>query len=154
MAWGMLMLVAASTRTSTLNGCPSAQAGKLAVLQDLQELGLQRWRHLADFIEQQRALVAQFELAGLGFVRPGKRSWLVAEQLALQQFAGHGGAIDLEECAVRAIGVLVDEMRQHFFAGTALAQQQNREIEPGDLHGLGAKLAHLRGGGEEVYALG
>ena len=152
MACGMLMLVAASTRTSTLHGVASAEAGELAVLQNLQQLGLQRGRHLADFVEQQRALVAQLELAGLGFVGAGEGAGLVAEELALQQLAGNGGAIDLQEGAVRAIGILVDQLGQNFFAGTALAEQQHREIELRHLHGVRAKLTHLRGGGEEVNA--
>ena len=136
-----------------LHGIASAQARELAVLQDLQQLGLQRRRHLADFVQQQRALVAQLELAGLGLVGAGERARLIAEQLALQQFAGHGGAIHLQEGAVRAVGILVNQVRQYFFAGTALAQQQDREIEARHLHGLGAKLAHLRSSGEEVDAL-
>ena len=144
------MLVAAKTRTSTLTVVAAAQTGELAVLQNLQQLGLQRRRHLADFVQQQRAFVAQLEFARLGFVGAGKRARLVTKQLALQQFAGHRRAVDLQEGAMRAIGILVDQMRQNFFAGAAFAQQQDREIEARHLHRMSAQLPHLRRGREEV----
>ena len=126
MACGMLMLVAASTRTSTFTGAAAAQARELAILQHLQQLGLQRRRHLADFVQQDRALVAQLELAGLGLVGAGESAGLVAEQLALQQLAGHRGTVYFQESAVRALGVLVDEVGEHFLASAAFPQQSAR----------------------------
>src|SRR5438309_317446 len=46
--------------------CAAAQAGKLLVLENVQKLGLQRWRHLADFVQQNRAFVADLKFARLG----------------------------------------------------------------------------------------
>ena len=122
------MLVAARMRTSTLMTRAAAQPRELLVLQNVQQLGLQRRRHLADFVEQDRAFVAQFELARLGVRRSGKCSRLVAEQFALQQIGGNGRAIYFQERAVRARREFVNQARQHFFAGAALAQQQYRNI--------------------------
>ena len=51
-----------------------------------------------------------------------------------------------------AIGVLVDQPGQNFLAGAALAEQQDREVELGDLQGLTAKVAHHGRGGEEIHA--
>ena len=44
----------------------AAQALHLALLQHAQQLGLQRQRHLGDFIQQQRAALGLFELARVG----------------------------------------------------------------------------------------
>jgi hypothetical protein len=40
---------------------------------------LQRRRHLSDFIEQQRALVAEFKLTGLGLDGAGEGSRFITE---------------------------------------------------------------------------
>src|SRR5271166_3352961 len=57
----------------------AAQTGKSLVLQDVQKLGLQQRGHFADFVEQDRALIAQFELAGFGMVGAREGSRFVAE---------------------------------------------------------------------------
>ena len=72
------------------------------ILQHVQEFRLQERRHLADFVEQNRSPVAQFEFARLGVGRAGEGALLVAEQFALEQVGGNRGAIDLEERAMGA----------------------------------------------------
>ncbi len=136
MACGMLMLVAASTRTSTLTVLRPPRRENWPSCKTCKQLGLQRRRHLANFVQQQRALVAQLELARLGFVGTGKGARLVTEQFALQQLAGNRRAIDLQKRAVRAIGVLVNQLRQDFLACSALAEDQHREVKLCHLHRL------------------
>ena len=46
-----------------LDVAAGAQAGELAILQDVQELGLQRQGHLADLVEEDGAAVGELELA-------------------------------------------------------------------------------------------
>jgi len=46
-------------------GLPPAKARVLAILQNVKKLGLQQRVHLADFIQQNGAVVGEFELAGL-----------------------------------------------------------------------------------------
>jgi len=92
-ASGMLMLVAARMRTSTLIIDRLPRREKLLVLQHVQQLGLQAGRHLADFIQQDCAFVAQLEFSRLGMVRAGEGSSFIAEQFALQQIGGNCGAI-------------------------------------------------------------
>ena len=58
-------LVAAITRTSTLIVCVAADALELALLEDAQQLGLDRRRDLADLVEEQRAAVGELEPAVL-----------------------------------------------------------------------------------------
>ena len=53
------------TRTSSDIGLAAAEAFDFAFLQHAQQLGLQRQRHLGDFVEQQRAALRLFELAGV-----------------------------------------------------------------------------------------
>jgi hypothetical protein len=59
----------------------------------VQQFGLQRRRHLADFVEQDGPLVANFKFAGLGVIGAGKSSCFVAEQFAFLQDGGSGGAL-------------------------------------------------------------
>ena len=57
--------MAATTRTSTAMRLRAAQALELLLLQDAQQLGLQRRRDVADLVEEQRAAVGQLEAADL-----------------------------------------------------------------------------------------
>jgi hypothetical protein len=68
----------------------------LALLQRAQQLGLQRERHLADLVEQQRAAVGRAKKPSLAR-RAGERALLVAEQLALEQRLGDRRAVDRDE---------------------------------------------------------
>ena len=73
------------TRISTWTERPFAEPLKLALLQNAQQLGLQIERHFADFVEQNRAAVGQFEFAGTVCDRAGESALAVAEELALEQ---------------------------------------------------------------------
>ena len=79
-----------------------ADALDLALLQHPQHLGLGAQAHVADLVEEDRALVGQLELADLLLGRPGERALLVAEQLALDQLLGDRGAVHLDERLVPA----------------------------------------------------
>ena len=57
--------MAATTRTSTLRERVATDAIELLVLQHLQELRLEARVHLADLVEEDRAVVGQLELARL-----------------------------------------------------------------------------------------
>ena len=86
----------------------AAHAREVAVLQHVQELGLQRRMQVADLVEEDRALVGRLELADLLLVGAGERAPLVTEQLALQQIVGHGRAVHLDEGARASHGEIVD----------------------------------------------
>ena len=72
-------------RTSTGTERPPPSAIDLALLQDAQQLGLQRRRQLADLVEEQRAAVGLLERPTLPLGGAGERAALVAEELALEQ---------------------------------------------------------------------
>ena len=124
------------------------------ILQHVQKFCLQERRHLANFVEQDRSPVAQFELAGLGVVRSGEGALLVSEQFALQKVGGNGGAIHFQERAMGARRKLVDQASENFLAGAALAQQQHGNIDVRHQRGLRTNLAHLRAGGDEENVVG
>ncbi len=68
----------------------AAQWLDLALLQRAQQLGLQTLRHVADFIEEQRAAIGQLELAVAPLaVGPGVGAGGHAEELGFEQRVGH-----------------------------------------------------------------
>src|SRR5262249_2005588 len=60
----------------------AAQAVEPLLLQYPQHFGLQRQRHVTDFVQKQRAAVTLFELADSLPIGPGERAFFVAEELA------------------------------------------------------------------------
>ena len=82
-----------STRMGVLpptrsNGWPSRMRRNLAWVPGV---------HLADLVEEDRAVVGGLELADLLFRGAGEGALLVAEQLAFQQRLGQGGAVEADE---------------------------------------------------------
>src|SRR5262249_61392787 len=75
----------------------AAHARELAVLEHVQQLGLERRVELADLVEEDRAAVGRLEASRLALVRAGEGAPLVTEELALEQLARHRGAVDLDE---------------------------------------------------------
>src|SRR5208283_4988566 len=117
----------------------------------MQQLGLQGWRHLANFIQQDGAFIAELEFAGLGVRRAGEGTRFVAEQLALQQVCGNRRAVDLQESSMRPRRELVNQAGKHFLAGATFAQQQYRDIDMGDQRRLRADFSHRGTRGDEEY---
>ena len=78
----------------------SAQPPHAGILQHAQQLGLRAHRHLADFIQQQRAVLRQLETARAPLHRAGERAFFVAEQFALHQRFGQRRAVDGDERTV------------------------------------------------------
>ena len=105
-----------------------AQRQNFAFLQSAQQLGLQRQRQFANFVEQQRALVSGAEQAFPGVGRAGERAFLVPEQQGFQHRFGHGGAIDRDKRPGLARGQAVDELRQHFLAGAGRPFEQDGNL--------------------------
>ncbi len=120
------MLVAAMTRTSTDCSLRPPSRRKRALLQHAQQLHLRGRRHLADFVEKERAAIGQLEaaLAPIGGAR--ERALLVPEDLALEQRLGNRRAVDRDERKRRARTELVDRLRDQFLAGARLARDEHR----------------------------
>src|SRR6202011_3641220 len=99
----------------------AAQSLEASILKNAQDLRLRQRTHVADLVEEHGAAGDLLELADALAVRAGEGAFLVAEQLALQQVLGDGGAVDREEGLLRAPAVLVQGPRDQFLAGTAFA---------------------------------
>ena len=108
-------------RTSTLIGWLPPDALEGAGLQHAQNLGLGGGRHVADLIQEERAVVALLELADALHGRAGEGAALVAEQFAFEQLLGNGGAVDGQERLLAAVAVMVNGPRDQFLAGAAFA---------------------------------
>jgi hypothetical protein len=108
-------------RTSTLDRLGAADALDLALLQHAQDLGLRRERHVADFVEEDRAAVAEFELAQPLHRRAGERPPFVAEEFALDQIVRDRGAVDRDERFARAGAGLMDRAGEDFLARSRFA---------------------------------
>ncbi len=78
-------------------GSPTAEALNLALLQNAQQLRLQRQRHLRHLIEQQGAALRLLEFPGVTGVRAGEGAPFVAEQHRLEHVLGDRRAVDGDE---------------------------------------------------------
>src|SRR5690606_3214957 len=104
----------------------TAEPARPAVLEDAQQLRLERSRHLADLVEEQRAAVCELEAAGTGAERSRECALLVTEDLALDQAFRDRGRVHGDERAVPPRAQLVHRARDAFLPGTALARDDGR----------------------------
>src|SRR5262249_61018428 len=95
---------------------------ELALLQQPQQLGLHRRRHVADLVEEQRAAVGLLELAEMSCRGAGERAFFVAEQLRLDQLGGNRRAVDADERTIASAAALVDGPRHQLLDGPGLAE--------------------------------
>ena len=75
----------------------AAERGVAVLGEEAQQLGLRRQRQVLDAIEEQRAALGAFDPAGAGAGRAGERSGTMTEELALEQAAGKGSGVELDE---------------------------------------------------------
>ena len=110
-----------------------AQPRELAVLEHLQELGLERQGHLADLVEEHGAAIGELELARLPPVGPGEGAALVAEELGLEQRRRQSRAVDLDAGARAPDGGVVDGAGDELLADPGLAPDEDGDVGVGDL---------------------
>ena len=109
-----------------------ADARDLLLLQHAEQLDLRAHRHVADFVEEQRAAVGVLERADPIGVGVGKGPLHVAEQLALDEVLGHGGAVEGDDPLALAGAVLVNGLGDQLLAGAAFAVDQHGGVGRGD----------------------
>src|SRR5215468_3152125 len=80
-----------------LHRAGSTDALHFTLFQHTQELRLHRERHIADFVEKERAAVCLLEFPEMTGGGSGERSLLVPEEFALDQFGRYSGAIERNE---------------------------------------------------------
>ena len=74
-----------------------ADAREVAILQHVQQLGLQAGIELGDFVHEKRAALRRLHAAGLSGVRARESALLKTEKLALDKRAGDRRAIHLSQ---------------------------------------------------------
>ena len=122
-------MVAATTRTSNGELGVAADRPHAPLLQRAQQLGLQRQRHLADLVEEQRAAVGLREQARARRRARGERAAHVAEQLALEQRLRAARAqLTATNGPAGAAPAIVERARDQLLAGAALAGDQHRRV--------------------------
>src|SRR5207302_7198921 len=123
-----------------LDGPRPAQPFELMVLQNPKQLGLQLQRDFADFVEEESALIRQFQAPNLLADRSSKCTLLVAEQFAFQQTGGNGSAIQADETSVLTLAGAMDGAGDQPLAGSSFPQKQDRRLADGDDRNL---IQHL-----------
>src|SRR5205085_10960615 len=81
-----------------------ADAGKLSVLQNLQEFRLQTQINFVDAVQEKRAGICQLDASQLGRISAGECALLVSEQLAFKERSRDSRAIYLYKRASGKIG--------------------------------------------------
>ena len=119
----------------------SADAHERARLHEAQQLGLQIDVHLADFVQEQCAVVRAPGRAHAIRHGPGEGALLVTEDLAFDQVAWQGGAVEGHKRTLGARTALMDGFGANFLAGPAFARDEDcRLAGPGRIdhviHGL------------------
>ena len=100
----------------------------LPVLQHAQKLGLHARRDLRNFVEEDGAVVGQFEASLALLQRAGECALLVTEQLAFHQGLGQGSAVNRDKRLLAARAQCVQLARNQLLAGSALAEDQHGRV--------------------------
>ena len=106
----------------------SADALKLALLQDTQQLDLHRRRNLPNLIQKKRPSIRLLEFPFFLAYRSGKCSALVPEELGLKQCFHQRSTIYSEKPCIAPSTGLMDQAGSHFFACPSLTGQQGGRI--------------------------
>ncbi len=93
---------------------------------------MQAQRQIADFIEEESALVGGFETAAPAHQRAGERALLMAEEFVFDQSFGKVGAGESYELAGVAAAHLVNRASQQFLAGAGFAGDQDVHVARSD----------------------
>src|SRR5262245_63364473 len=102
------------------------------LLKKTQELDLQRRSQLAHFVEKQSSSSRCLKTALPLHMRAGKGSFLMAEQLALQQVLRNSATVDGDKRPILPHAPLMDRPSFQLFASTALSDDEHWCI--GDCH--------------------
>ena len=86
-------------------------------------------------------------------MRAGKGSFLVPEQLALQQVFRNRIAIDRDKRPILSQTAAMGCQGYHFFARPAFAEQKKRYVGFSDFANIGKHALHLRAAAEHVFEI-
>ena len=107
-------------------------------------------RQIADFVEEQGAVVSSFKTANMPLHSAGKGPLFVAKQLAFEQSRRQRTAIERDKGLPATLAQAVDSPSEYALAHAGLAQHQHCQIGLRDLFDLLQKLDHGLVLGEQV----
>ena len=106
----------------------AADGGVFTLLQHAQQARLGFQRHVADFVEKQRAAFGLFETADAAVGGAGERAALMPEQLAFDEFFRNRRHVHGDKRPGAAAAVIVQGAGDEFLARAGLAHDHHREI--------------------------
>src|SRR5437660_6266693 len=115
-----------------MNGLVAAQPFELLLLQRAQQLGLQLWANVSDFIKEQSAVIGKLETAALLHQGASECALLVSEEFAFHQPGWNGRAIEPYKRPVSSWTVAMNCACNQLFPSARLAAQQNSRSRRGD----------------------
>ncbi len=119
-----------------------ADRADLALLEDPEELRLERERHLRHLVEEERAAVGDLEEPFLVVGRAGEGAATVAEKLAFEQVLGDCSAVLGDEKLIAPFRTVVQRRGDELFADTRLTFDEHRHARFGDLVELRQERRH------------
>src|SRR3990172_2587369 len=106
----------------------AADTVNVPLLENAKYLLLKVDPQVADLVKEQRPAVRKLELSFFNFNGPGKRSFHVAEQFALDQVLGNRRAVHGNEQALRPEAVVMDPLREEFLSRAGLAGDKDGRV--------------------------
>ena len=135
------------------DGPVAAHAFESALLEHAQQLHLHLQRHVADFVEEQRAPFRELESPEPGRQCARESAFFVSEQFAFQQVRGNGAAIHRHERMAGTAGQLVNVARHHLLARAGLAEDEHVGVVRRDLLDQPMDRTHGAGGAARPEAM-
>src|SRR5207245_2601771 len=111
---------------------PPADALKLPLLEDAEELGLDERAHLRDLVEEKGPSRRLLDLSDLRPDRAGERPLLVAEELGFEDLLGKSRAVDRDPRLPGSRRALVDQAGDHLLARSRFAREEDRRLGRAD----------------------
>src|SRR5882762_6283642 len=106
----------------------AAQPFKLTFLQSAQQFGLDLDGNVPDLIQEERALVGQFEAPNLLCNRARERASFMSEKLTLEQPRRNRRAVELYEGSRLAPAAFMNRARNQFLSRTGFTEKQHCRV--------------------------
>ena len=128
----------------------TTEALELAILQEAEELALQREGQVSDLVEEERAAVCGFEFTFDPAIGAGEGAPLVAEQLAFDQPVRQAGAVDVDHRPIASVAVVVNRSGDERFSSSSLSTHQDSGVRGCGRHDAPIELDHGPGLADDV----
>src|SRR5262249_17367436 len=129
-----------------VDGPCAAEPLELAILQHPQEFYLNGRTDLTNLVQKERSSVGQLEAAFFPGIRSGKRPFLVAEQLRLQQSVRKSGTAYFDQRLQASRRRRMNRVSDHFLTRSALSCNENSRRTRRNLLDHSRNISHLRAG--------